>query len=102
MTKVLDKLRQGSVKVPCQLGWVGAPMNVDKRHSRTATHVLNRGRPTRRWLQYVALSGLAVMAAIALVGLSGAIVFADLKAPRPSDLADRALQSVPPMQGAEK
>ena len=56
----------------------------------------------RRWLQYVALSGLAVMAAIALVGLSGAIVFADLKAPRPSDLADRTLQSVPPMQGAEK
>lgn len=77
-------------------------MNVGKRQNRTATHVLNRGRPTRRWLQYVALSGLAVIAAIALVGLSGAIVFADLKAPRPSDLADRALQSVPPMQGAEK
>lgn len=56
----------------------------------------------RRWLQYVALSGLTVIAAIALVGLSGAIVFADLKAPEPSGLADRALQSVPPMQGAEK
>jgi len=46
--------------------------------------------------------GMALLSVVALVGLSGAIVFADLKTPRPAELAEQAIQAATPLKAVEK
>lgn len=43
--------------------------------------------------------GMALLSIVALVGLSGAIVFADLKTPRP---AEQGIQAATPLKAVEK
>jgi hypothetical protein len=51
----------------------------------------------------VALATIVALAsAVALVGLSGMIVFADLSAPKPSELAADALKAAPAVSGVNK
>lgn len=45
---------------------------------------------------------IAVASAVALVGVSGMIVFADLSAPKPSELAADALKAAPAVSGVNK
>lgn len=46
--------------------------------------------------------GLAVLSAVALVGLSGVIVFADLKTPGGAELAGRTIQTGNPLSAVEQ
>jgi hypothetical protein len=46
--------------------------------------------------------GMALLSVVALVGLSGAIIFADLKTPRPAELAEQAIQAATPSKAVEK
>lgn len=46
--------------------------------------------------------GMALLSIVALVGLSGAIVFADLKIPRPAELAEQATRAATPSKAVEK
>lgn len=51
----------------------------------------------------VALATIVTIAsAVVLVGVSGMIVFADLSAPKPSELAADALKSAPAVTGVNK
>ena len=73
-------------------------MNDGNRNIRSA-------RPAaamRRLLHLVAAVCLSAFVAMAILGLSGMIIFADIRTPDPTALADRALQSAPPMSGAER
>lgn len=45
---------------------------------------------------------VALASAVALVGVSGIIVFADLSAPKPSELAADALNAAPAVSGVNK
>jgi hypothetical protein len=45
---------------------------------------------------------IAVASAVALVGVSGMIVFADLSAPKPSELAADAFKAAPAVSGVNK
>ena len=54
-------------------------------------------------LAKVAIAALvAVASTVALVGVSGMIVFADLSAPKPSELAADALKAAPAVSGVNK
>ena len=54
-------------------------------------------------LAKVAIAALAAVAsAVALVGVSGMIVFADLSAPKPSELAADAFKAAPAVSGVNK
>ena len=45
---------------------------------------------------------LAVTSAIALIGLSGMIIFADLDAPQPAALASEVIPAVPTVSGVNR
>lgn len=60
------------------------------------------GQFTKTTLKLAIATVGAIVSALALVGVSGMIVFADLKAPSPTELAAGALRNAPAVGDVKK